>query len=167
MKKRKIVHICYLSEKFYKDHPPRLFPEILKKQNRPYSCLTFKLSSDIFLCIPYRTKINHKYAYHFKSSKRAKMYKSGLDYTKMIIVRDETYLNSTRQVLLDADEYVETVRNIRLIRQEAIGFLNQYISHIAGIHTLHSEEFKRRYQFSPLKYFHEELEITSLQSLVS
>ena len=167
MERKKVVHICYLSEKFYKDHPPNLFPEILKKQNRPYTCLAFKLSSDIFLCIPYRTKINHKYAYHFICSKRSKMYKSGLDYTKMIIVREEAYLGSGRQVLLDTDEYVETVRNIKLIRQEAIEFLNQYISHVAGVHMLHSEEFKRRYQFSPLKYFHEELEMIPLQSLVS
>lgn len=167
MKKGKIVYLCYLSTKFFTNYSPHLFPEILRKKNRPYSCLAFKLSSDIFICIPYRTKINHKYAYHFKNSQRSKLHKSGLDYTKMVILCDESYLNCSRQVLLDADEYVETVRNVQIIRQEATGFLNQYIAHVTGQKLLHSEEFKRRYQYSPLKYFHKELGITSQASLVS
>ncbi len=167
MKKSKPIYLCYLSTKFYVNYSPQLFPEILEKTNRPYSCLTFKLASDCFICIPYRTKINHKYAYHFKNSKRAKLHKSGLDYTKMVIICDKSYLDIGRHVLLDADEYVETVRNIQSIRQEATAFLNQYIAHVTGQKLLHSEEFKRRYQFSPLKYFHKELGIISQESLVS
>lgn len=85
----------------------------------------------------------------------------------MVIICDKSYLDIGRQVLLDEEEYVETVRNFYKIQHEAIEFLNQYIAHVAGQKLLHSEEFKRRYQYSPLKYFHKELGIISQESLVS
>ncbi len=58
---------------------------------------------------------------------------------------------------MDADEYKETMMNIERIAREAHTFVEQYVRHWNGEQVLHPSEFKRRYQFSPLKYFHKEL----------
>lgn len=42
------------------------------------------------ICVPFRSNVNHKYAFHFKESKRYKKSKSELDYTKTIIIKDST-----------------------------------------------------------------------------
>ncbi len=79
----------------------------------------------------------------------------------MVIIKDINYLSSV-QAVIDNDEFKETVSNINKIQKEAYDFLNQYIEHISGINTLHTQEYKRRYQYSPLKYFHNELGLTNI-----
>ena len=43
------------------------------------------------------------------------------------------------------------------INREATSFLEEYILYIKGESKLHEMEIDRRYKFSPLQYFHEEL----------
>lgn len=74
--------ILKLTSDFYHAYPNPPYVEILRKPNRAYNCLLVKAYDDIFMCIPYRTNISHKYAYHFKNSVRSRTNKSGLDYTK-------------------------------------------------------------------------------------
>ena len=38
-----------------------------------------------------------------------------------------------------------------------LAFVEEYVSHIKGEQLLHPKEFKRRYLFSLLKYFHAEM----------
>lgn len=149
--------ILYLSEKFYEKYPSSLYKEILVKKDRPYQCLLVHIE-DYFICIPYRTEIRHSYAYKFKKSLRSRKHHSGLDYTKIVIISDRGFLSAT-PALVDDDEYTETMQNLERIRREATAFVDDYVSHCKGEHILHSSEFKRRYQFSPLSYFHKELHI--------
>lgn len=79
--------IVCLTELFYKAYPSPPYVEILKKSKRAYSCLSIQISHEYFVCIPYRTDIPHKYAYHFRQSKRSILHRSGLDYTKIILHR--------------------------------------------------------------------------------
>lgn len=95
---------------------------------------------------------------NFKTSKRSVQYKSGLDYTKMLIINNTSYF-SEEAAVIDNDEYFETLKNIDKIKKESKEFLDKYINHMKGIELLHQDEFKRRYQYSPLKYFHKKLEI--------
>lgn len=150
--------ILKLTSQFYNDYPNPPHLEILSKVNRAYNCLLIKAYPDVFMCIPYRTNVSHKYAYHFKNSIRSKNNRSGLDYTKMVIISNTEYLD-TYDAIIDKDEYNETVVNISQIKKEAVSFLDDYIAHVKGERLLHKSEFKRRYQYSPLKYFHQELKL--------
>ena len=150
--------ILRLTDDFYNTYPRTKYKEILEKQDRPYNCIIFEVSSNYFVCIPYRTEINHKYAYHFRNSERSIKHKSGLDYTKMVIINDIKYLDCV-QAVVDKDEYIETVTNIERIKEESFDFLKKYIEHVKGDVALHKAEYRRRYQYSPLQYFHRELEI--------
>lgn len=150
--------ILKLTDDFYNIYHNTQYIEILKKRERAYNCILFQSHYGYFICIPYRTEISHKYAYHFKYSLRSKMHKSGLDYTKIVIITDIRFID-TQDALIDKDEYNETMINLGKIKTEALAFVEEYVLHIKGEQLLHPKEFKRRYSFSSLKYFHEEMGI--------
>ena len=125
-----------LSDRFYEKYPNPPYKELLKKKERGYACLLIQSHYGYFICIPYRTEISHKYAYHFRKSSRSQKHKSGLDYTKIAIIKDISYIAEK------AEQYIE-----------------EYKKHISGENTLDKREFRRKYGWSTLKYFHKELEI--------
>ena len=65
--------------------------------------------------------------------------------------------NNTQNGIIDQDEFKQTMVHLETIKQEALTFVEDYILHIKGIHLLHNREFSRRYRYSPLQYFHNEL----------
>lgn len=150
--------ILQLTNAFYNAYPNPPYTEILSKPARSYHCLLIQSHYDYFICIPYRSEITHKYAYMFTHSKRSVKHKSGLDYSKIVIIKNPLYLN-TSDSIIDQDEYVETRSHLLRIKKEAQSFVDTYIYHISEQNILHPREFSRRYQFSPLKYFHCELGI--------
>lgn len=149
------VDVLKLSPAFYVAYPVLQYPEIMGKQSRPYACLLVKVH-DYFICIPYRTHIDHPNAYHFRRSRRSQRSKSGLDYSKMVIIQNSNYIESTPTVI-DQDEYNETMIHLNTIVTEAVSYLDGYIDHIQGTKTLHPKEFLRKYGFSTLPYFHDVL----------
>lgn len=150
--------ILRLTDDFYKAYPNPPYVELLKKKLRAYNCILFQTHYGYFICVPYRTEITHKYAYLFKKSARSVMHKSGLDYTKIVIIEDAKYIDA-HDALIDKDEYNETMVNLEKIKKEALAFVEDYVFHIKGEKVLHPKEFTRRYSFSPLKYFHKEMGI--------
>ena len=64
--------ILKLTDAFYKAYPNPPYREILKKKQRAYNCLLFQTHYNYFICIPYRTEISHRYAFHFTNTLRAK-----------------------------------------------------------------------------------------------
>lgn len=76
----------------------------------------------------------------------------------MVLIRKKEFIADSDTVI-DQDEYVETRNNIDRIQKEAFQFLDDYRNHQKGVILLHKSEFERRYKFSPLKYFHKEMEI--------
>lgn len=152
--------IFQLTSDFYSTYPDPPYREILQKTSRAYNCLFIHVNT-FYICIPYRSEITHKYSYTFKKSKRAKYHKSGLDYTKIVIIRNLNYINESKAII-DQDEYNETRINIAKIKKEAQEFVEAYINHINKKKILSEQEFKRRYQYSSLKYFHSELGIQNI-----
>ena len=150
--------ILKLTDVFYNAYPNPPFKEILKKKQRAYNCLLFQTHYDYFICIPYRTEISHPYAFHFTTTVRSKEHKSGLDYSKIVIIEKTDYIDFT-DAIIDKDEFNETMVNLERIKREALNFVEDYVTHVKGIKELHKREFERRYGFSPLKYFHKELGI--------
>lgn len=150
--------ILRLTDEFYNTYPNPPYKEILKKKQRAYNCLLFYTHYDYFICIPYRSEIRHEYAFHFTTTVRSKAHKSGLDYSKIVIIAKSTYIDSS-DAIIDKDEFNETMVNLERIKHESLEFVEDYVKHIKGIKLLHKREFDRRYSFSPLKYFHKELGI--------
>jgi hypothetical protein len=151
--------ILNLTKSFYSNYPDPPYKEIVRKDARPYNCLLVQSHYDYFICIPYRSHINHKFAYRFKNSIRSKKSKSGLDYSKIIIVKDTQYIGNT-DAIVDKDEYNETRDNIEYIRNDAIRYVDDYVEHILGLSSKYDEtEFNRIYRYSTLQYFHKELSI--------
>lgn len=74
------------------------------------------------------------------------------------IVTDESCFSDT-MAIIDADEYAETMQNMNIISYDANKFVQDYVNHCTGIQPLNRHEYQRRYEFSPLKYFHEQLGI--------
>lgn len=150
--------VLRLTEKFFEQYPPLQYPEMMIKQRRGYGCLLIETHYDFFICVPYRTEIRHKYAYHFKSSKRSKDHHSGIDFTKMIIIKDSEFIDN-REAEIDSDEYAETRKKINIIVKGVLNYLDDYILHHKGKRLLNQREYDRRYKFSSLQYFHKELNI--------
>lgn len=149
------VEVSRLSKKFYLNYPKTKYPEILEKEARAYACLLIEFHK-YFICIPYRTNVLHKNAYHFKTSKRSLANRSGLDYSKIAIIKNKDFIEHIPAVI-DKDEYNETMIHIEKIVSEAILYVDTYISHIKAERMLHEREFMRKYGFSTLPYFHDVL----------
>ena len=143
-----------LTYDFVRDYPPAQYPELLYKLERPFTCLLIDTHKDYFICIPFRSNIRHDDAYMFRKSLRSRRTKSGLDYTKIVLVNDGKYLNS-EDIYVDQDEYEEVRSNLPRIVDEAVGYVDGYIGHITGISPLYAREFERRYRYSTLPYFHD------------
>ena len=148
------VDIYQLSTKFMADYPISDYPELMYKQGRPYSCLLIDTHSDYFICVPYRSSIRHNNAYMFAGTQRSRKTQSGLDYTKIVIIRDGEYLDSVKAVV-DQDEYKETILHIQTIVYEVRDYVDTYIRHASGVSRIHKREYERRYRFSTLPYFHD------------
>ena len=76
----------------------------------------------------------------------------------MVLVEKTEYLDSA-YVVVDQDEYNETIRNIKKIAGEVLDYLEDYIHHADGSRTLHPREYARKYQYSTLPYFHDVMKI--------
>ena len=151
--------VLNLTEDFYLHYPSPPFTELVSKEQRPYNCLLIQSHYDYFICIPYRSSITHRYAFKFRKSERSKKTKSGLDYTKTVIIKDSTFI-SDKDAIVDSDEYSETRQHIDRIVSDATGYVDEYVKYVKGEATdLSEQEFKRKYDFSTLQYFHNELGI--------
>ena len=157
------VDVYLLSPKFETDYPTTSYPEIMYKHGRPYNCLLIDTHQDYFICVPFRSYINHSNAYMFRNSQRSRYCRSGLDYSKAVIIKDISYLDSSTAIV-DQDEYTEAMRNMSTIAQEAVSYVDTYIGHMTGANPIHARQFQRKYQYSTLKYFHDILGIQSVTS---
>lgn len=159
--------ILNLSQQFYLDYPHTLYKEILKKKARPYACLLLQSHYGYFICIPYRSHINHTYAFRFKKSARSRKMKSGLDYTKIVIINDLKYISASNAIV-DKDEFNETRLHIEQIKNNSQKYIDNYARYHRGeIPLSDNRKFERIYQYSTLKYFHHELLIPTSPDIPS
>ncbi len=149
--------ILSLTDKFFVDYPDPPYREIVRKNNRPYNCLLIQSHYEYFICIPYRSHINHKYAFKFKKSLRSQRTDSGLDYSKIVIIQKSEYIGTVNAVI-DKDEFNETRDNIEYIKNDAQKYIDHYVDRLLGKSSKYDEkEFERIYRYSTLQYFHHEL----------
>lgn len=153
------VGIYLLSQKFMQAYPLSLYPELMYKQGRPYTCLLIQTHEGYLICVPFRSSIHHKNAFLFKHSARSEKSQSGLDYSKIILIQDEEYLDSSKNALVDQDEYREMRTSLPKIVKQVDLYIRRYKDHVIGAKPLHKREYERNYQYSTLPYFHDILGI--------
>ena len=118
--------LSLLSSKFTQDYPLSAYPELMYKSGRPYTCLLIESHADYFICVPFRSYIRHKNAYLFTNSSRSQKTKSGLDYSKIVLIKDSDYLDSTTTAIVDQDEYTEMIKNLPTIVHDASNYVTTY-----------------------------------------
>lgn len=102
----------YLTQLFYENYKDKR--EILLKDKRQY-CIAVLEIEGIKFAIPFRTNINHKHSYIFKSSTRSD--KSGLDFTKGVVINSDDFIGEhatiDSNIIINAYlNYKNTMRNI-------------------------------------------------------
>lgn len=133
-----------LSEKFYQTYSN--CKEILKKEDRPYACLTLELNGLLF-AIPFQHHISHPYAFHTVGE-------AGIDYTKTVIITDALFLSDDIPTV-ESKEFAILKRNEQKIRYELSKYVNQYKRAMKHRSNPRSERIMK---FSTLKYFEEYLQ---------
>ena len=91
----------------------------------------------------------------FSQKLSAQRKKSGLDYSKIAIIKDMDYFDLSTKAIVDQDEFNEMMKNLPVIVQKAIDYVDTYINHVNGAVPVHPREFSRKYQYSALIYFHD------------
>ena len=150
---KKIYELRYLSNKLSIKYPRKDYPEFLFKQLRPYIVFLIEVDSHIF-AIPFRTNINHNYSYIFSKTSRETHNSTGLDFTKAVLVDDETLLGSEARI--DDKEYAELNKRYFYIRNQFIKYYNGFKKYIRNDLNCKQTE---AYKYSTLKYFQKELNI--------
>ena len=115
-----LSHVYLLSAKFMQDYPSPAYPELLYKQGRPYTCLLIDVYEDFLVCVPFRSSINHKNAFFFKGTARSRQTHSGLDYSKIVIIDNWDYIDSSTVAIVDKDEYNEMMLHLPQIVKEVV-----------------------------------------------
>ncbi len=152
------AEIRSLSHNFYSAYPMTHYPELMRKEGRPYTCLIIDTCDDYLICIPFRSSISHNEAFLFNGTNRAKRTRSGLDYKKMVLVQNLSYIADSPAVV-DSDEYAMVIKNFKRIARESNAYIDDYVKHMTGLAPLHHREFSRKYHFSTLPYFHDILKL--------
>lgn len=133
------MELKILSEKFYNTYSH--CNEILKKQNRPYACLTIELDGLLF-AVPFRHHIRHQYAFHTIGE-------AGLDYTKAVIITDILFLSADKPSI-ESKEFAIIKRDEQKIRYGFMKYVNQYKRAMKHRDNPRSEKILK---YSTLKYF--------------
>lgn len=158
-----VAELYRLSPAFIAAYPSDVYPELMYKSARVYNCLLVDTHADFYICIPYRSHVSHNNGFFFQHSNRSKRTRSGLDYSKIVLIAKSEYLDSATPAIIDKDEYNETMRNIKRIVREAVAYVDGYANHVLGKKHLPQSTFLRKYQFSTLPYFHDILKLPPLQ----
>lgn len=133
------MRLKILSEKFYDTY--KHCPEILKKENRPYACLTIELDGLLF-AVPFRHHIRHPYAFHTIGD-------AGLDYTKTVIITDTIFLSNDKPSI-ESKEFAIIKREEQKIRYGLSKYVNQYKR---AMKHRDNPRSKNILTYSTLKYF--------------
>ena len=152
-KSNKKYKLNYLTAEFYNRYNSAEYPEIENKENRPYMVMLIQIENNTF-AIPFRTNVKHSNCYKFENSSRPTNSITGLDYSKAVIVNDSKYIGVDARI--NDMEYTELDANYHIIIKQFTSFVRNYIKYANG--KLNEYQAKK-YKYTTLKYFHDELGI--------
>lgn len=158
--------IVLINEEYFLEHSDfveMLDPNNIKKQtDRCYVFICFKYIGNNVL-VPFRTHIPNiekigRVAYKLPSSKRPN---AGLDYRKVLIVNDDRYISHQECIRLPKSQTSVIKNNYVKIESEVIKYIEGYIKSAKK-----GREYKdKKYKYSTLHNFHDELRINGLEEV--
>lgn len=151
------LELKFLSESFYQNHAPKI-KEILFKDTRPYCVLLVKVKGLQFALplrshIPDREGCGFKTIEHQESKEQRKKFK-GIDFSKAILISDDSFLKHDHVVLKDKNEWIFIIGNGKKIAKEFKHYVEGYITALKNNNVLDS-----KYEFTTLINYHKELKI--------
>ena len=143
----KLFELRKLSQSFYNDYPSDSYPEMEQKLQRPYVVLLVRIN-ELKFAIPLRTNIRHSFCYKFKKSDRETDSTTGIDYSKAVVIKKESYLSENTDI--NDKEYLE-------LQEKGFFIVKQFKKYVDGYISFKkhggNEFVARKYVFSTLKYF--------------
>ena len=144
-----LVKYLFLTQEFYTTYNETDYPEIERKSERPYILVKINIDGLDF-GIPLRSGVNHKYALWTDKANHC-----GADYSKAVLILDESYIDVT-------DPYVRPNEHNVLKGKEYLlknGFESYINKYKKSLNKLHIKQCKDICDFSTLQYYHKELSI--------
>ncbi len=154
MSSSKPYEIRKLTKDFYDEFDSINYPEILRKIDRPYLAMIVQIGKNAF-AIPFRTQLDHNWGYQFPRTTRKSKTKTGLDFSKAVIVNDKRFIGDVTDI--DRLEYTDLDANYHIIIKRFITYLNGYKRYATNKPNTYDA---KKYKYTTLKYFHKELGLT-------
>ena len=145
-----ITDIRLLSTTFYNNYSHKFYPEILLKENRPYLLLLLEIDG-IKYGIPFRSNIKHRFCYKFKNSQRNSSFGTGLDFSKSIVILDDSFLGN--KATIDALELAELKSKYVFIKTKFCNYIRSFKRYLKG--KIIDPTLVSLYGRSTLNYFKE------------
>ncbi len=95
-KKKRFV---FLSKTFYNTYPASQYPEIEQKENRPYIQVCVEIDG-VQYAIPLRSDIHHPHVLWTDKENNC-----GVDFSKVVVIKDEDYIDSVKEPHLRQNEF--------------------------------------------------------------
>ena len=127
--------------------------EILTKEERPYYVLLLELNR-LTYAIPLRSHITHPYCFIADSSSGQK---SGLDYSKAVIITDSVKFIDPAPVTIRRYEYNFLKQREYLIRKQFSSYVASYKKEVRRRQKNPVLPVSALCRYASLKYFHKEL----------
>ena len=138
----------FLTDQFYSDYPINRYPQIESKKNRPYAHIMVNSYEKLF-CIPLRSNITHPHAYFTNKKTR-----SGIDYSKAVIIDNANYIDNDTKVFLRQDEFNKLRGKEHIIQKQFRNYVELYKKAKSDL------SFPYRYEilnYSTLQYFEDKI----------
>jgi protein AbiQ len=127
--------------------------EILIKEERPYYVLLLELDG-LTYAIPLRTYITHPYCF---LADRSDGQKSGLDYSKAVVITDSSQYIDPAPVTIRQHEYNFLKQREYLIKKQFSSYVASYKKEIRRRQKNPALPVSTLCRYASLKYFHNEL----------
>ncbi len=138
----------FLSDLFYSDFPNDKFPEIEKKQTRPYIQILVEVG-DLRFAILLRSHINHPHVFWTD-----KMNRCGVDFSKAVLIKNESYIDAEKIPHLRQNEFDMLRGKDFRIKQKMLRYIQEFKK---AKENLGDSICKTLYEYSTLKYFEDEI----------
>lgn len=140
----------HLSRQFYDDYPAEKYPEMMIKENRPYTQIITDVNGLKF-AVPLRSDISHSTDVLWTDKKA----KHGLDFTKAVLILEDDYI-SDEKVFIRTKEHKHLLGKERRVKEKMEKCINNYIKAKSNINEKHNADYC---SYSTLQYFEEYLNI--------
>lgn len=144
-KKKRFV---FLSNKFYETYPSSEYPEMEQKKNRPYIQVCVEIDG-VQYAIPLRSDIHHPHVFWTDKENHC-----GIDFSKAVVIKEESYIDSTLEPHLRQHEFDALRGKDYKIKTKMEKYISEYKK---AKNDLSKPINQKLVMYSTLQYFEKEI----------